>query len=232
MRISIFFLFLIIVLLLSNVLFYSLSEEYRFFITKIRYQDSIVELQEVKISDSVLTSWEKEVSISLDDERAETSSNLSLNTLEFLETISDISNRAVSNTSDFQLLPSTTTLSLLDILQDYKLTSINSEEYLFSVTSEYPDPFLQWHSTDLSFYSFPTKSYREVFDIFDVLSFELPISINQVNNIADKSFFINMDTWWDDGYVRVVFEYKNEAFWLKIKNIHYNRVRDTLAEQL
>lgn len=234
MRISIFWIIILITLLFSNIIFYITNEEYRFFVQKLRHGDTLIETQSIIIDDSVplpeqrlswlFQTWTQEETETL-DARSQTA-------LEFLESTIQGGSRRGIDTDTLDILPSETSLLILSLLEQYALDSIKPEEYLFSVTREFPDPFLQWYSSDVSFYSFPTKWYREVFDIFDVLSFELPISLNQVNNIGDKSFFINMDSGWDDSFVRVVFEYENEAFWLKIKNIHYNAIRDLLAEQL
>lgn len=234
MRISIFWILILITLLFSNIIFYFINEEYRFFVQKLRHGDSLVETQNIVIDDSIplpsksqsepetnhWSIWET------DDETTTTSA------LEFLESTIQSNTRSRLSSDNIELIPSSTTLTIISLIDDYDIKPINSEEYLFSVTPEYPDPFLQWHSSEVNFYAFSTKTYREVFDIFDVLSFELPITLNEVNNFGDASFFINMDNWWEDGYVRVVFEYENEVFWLKIRNLYYNTIRDTLTEQL
>ena len=232
MRIAIFLLFILIVLLLGNIILYKTSEEYRFFVTKIRYQDSVIESQNISLNDSVLTQNERRWLSRNTVENEVQQDELSLSALEFLESISSWRLRSEMNMQNLELLPSELTFQILSYFSEYNLDSINPEEYLFAITPEYPDPFLQWYSSDVRFYSFPTKTYRDIYDIFDVLSFELPITLNPVNNFGSQSFFINMDTWWDDGYIRVVFEYENEAFWLKIKNLHYNTVRDMLIELL
>ena len=229
MRITIFWLFLLIVLLLGNIILYKTSEEYRFFVTKIRHQERVIESQNILLSDSVLTQRERQALGRDSDIDMSSVDDFSMSTLEFLESIST---RNSIDSERLELLPSQLTLRILDYFAEYNLSSVNPEEYLFSVTPEYPDPFLQWQSSDISFYSFPTKSFRDVYDIFDVLAFELPMYTNQVNNFWDKSFFINMESGWHDWYVRIVFEYQSEVFWLKIKNLHYNAIRDKLAERL
>ncbi|MDF1682974.1 MAG: hypothetical protein P1U46_04670 [Patescibacteria group bacterium] len=53
---------------------------------------------------------------------------------------------------------------------------------LFDITDEYPDKYLEFYSPTLTIYFFTTKSYQELYDIFDILSTELPFSIKELNN--------------------------------------------------
>jgi len=59
---------------------------------------------------------------------------------------------------------------------------------------------------------FPSKSYKEVLKIFEVLRFELPIELNKVDNFGSASFYINMKEGHEDDSIRIVFEYENLAF--------------------
>ena len=232
MRIAVFWIFVLIILLLLNIVLYNTNEEYRFFVTKIRYQEDIIESHGITLNDSVITQSERELLGRNSQDNEIEDEGMSVSAMEFLESISGSRTRTSIDTQNLELLPSEAALAIVDYLWSYNLESVNSEEYLFSVTPEYPDPFLQWYSSDVNFYTFPTKTYRDLFDIFDVLGFELPIYINEVNNFWEKSFFINMENGWEDWFVRIVFEYENEVFWLKIKNLHYNAIRDMLAERL
>lgn len=99
---------------------------------------------------------------------------------------------------------------------------------LFDLTTEYPDRYFEYFSSDLTLYFFPTKNYYDVKDIFTVLSYDMPFEINSVNNFWDKSFYINLDSDFDDGFVRLVVLYKNRVFWLKIKKVLYNDVKNLL----
>lgn len=223
MRLSIFFLLLLILLLLANIVWYMSSQEYRFFIQKLKHPDWVIERSDILIDDSVIPSE------SNNEETVLTEDWVSVSTLKFLESITgrNPSSEEKNDTSE-DLLPESL-LQILDLLADFNLSQVSSEEYLFWVTPEYPESFDQWLGWELSLYYFSGKTYSWVFDIFDILSFELPITLNEVNNFWEQSFFINMDTDWQDEYVRIVFVYQNEVFWLKIKNNTYNEVRDALS---
>lgn len=228
MRTSIFFLFILILLLLWNIILYFTNEEYRFFVEKIKHQNEVVESRNIVIDDSVLLQNERNT-LNWASGNSLSEESVSLSALEFLESITSRRENNQIDTRKLELLPSEINIELLLYFEEFDLESINPENYLFWVTSEYPDPFLQWFSDRIIFYSFPTKVYRDIYDIFDVLSFDLPISLNEINNFWSQSFFINMDQDWEDDFIRIVFEYQNEVFWLKIKNIYYNEVREILS---
>ena len=204
-----------------------MNEEYRFFVQKIKYQNEYVSSSNIVLDDSPITHSERqEILEVIGSEIWDTS--ISVTALEFLESIS--SSRDISNmdTRTQELVESDEFRELVTLLGNYWLEAINPNEFLFWITSEYPDPYIEWFSPELILYSFPTKNFRNLFDIFDVLAYELPISLNSVNNFWTQSFFINMNEGWEDDFVRIVFEYENEVFWLKIKNLHYNEVRNAL----
>lgn len=109
----------------------------------------------------------------------------------------------------------------MDALEDYIVSEFQKEfdlqkleihSNLMGITTEYPDPYYEWYSAEVSLFVFSTKSYTEVLDIFEVLSDELPFSLKSVDNLADANTYINLDSSQDDGYVRMIFEYQNHAF--------------------
>ncbi len=120
--------------------------------------------------------------------------------------------------------------NILDLFKDYKLDELFSHSSLFDLTTEYPDPYLEYYNweSDITLYIFKSKLYNDVLNVFDVISYNLPFKIKKVNNFWDESFFINMDNSLEDGYVRLVFSYKNKVFWLKIKKDSYNDIKETL----
>ncbi|MDP2396498.1 MAG: hypothetical protein Q8S84_07630 [bacterium] len=70
----------------------------------------------------------------------------------------------------------------MELFSSYSINKLHVNSYLFDITDEYPDNYYEYYSKDLTLYLFPTKTYKEVFDIFSVLSTELPFKINEVNN--------------------------------------------------
>jgi hypothetical protein len=99
---------------------------------------------------------------------------------------------------------------------------------LFDITTEYPDNYIEYYSKWLTLYFFPTKTYNEIYDIFSVLEYELPFTLNPVNNFWDNSFYINLNEDINDNVIRLIISNKGIVFWLKIKKNEYNLVKEKL----
>ena len=67
-----------------------------------------------------------------------------------------------------------------------------------------------------------------LYDIFSVLSDELPFSIKEVNNFWNNSFYINLNNDIEDRFIRLVISNKGIVFWLKIKKTEYDLVKQKL----
>lgn len=111
---------------------------------------------------------------------------------------------------------------------DLKLLDINTN--LFDLTNEYPDEYFEYYSRDLTLYFFTTKKYNDVLDIFEILEWELPFTINKANNIWEKSFYINLNEDLDDWIVRTVISYNWIVFGLKLKKSEYNKIKEILKK--
>jgi len=119
---------------------------------------------------------------------------------------------------------------ILDIFSHYSLKSIELTNNLFDLTWEYPDSYYEYYSKDLTLYFFDTKTYNQVHDVFNVLAYDLPFSVNKVNNFWNASFYINLNEDIVDNYIRLVINYKWVVFGLKIKKSEYNTVKQYLWE--
>jgi len=119
-------------------------------------------------------------------------------------------------------------IDILDLFTNYDLQELELNTNLFDITSEYPDNYLEYYSKDLTLYFFPTKNYKDVYDIFSVLEYELPFKINELNNYWDNSFFINLNQDINDSFIRIVISNKWVVFWLKIKKNEYNQIKEKL----
>ena len=210
------------------MVWYISSSEYRFFIKKLKYQDEIVYDTQREIDDSFYSIVQNTGEKKLDGESIEIIDTVSQESFSFLEALSG---RVRKDSPTVLKLPEIWLIEneVLALFQWENLRSIDENINIFWLTNEYPDPYYEWISEDISFYIFPTKTYTEVYDIFDVLSFDIPYTLNIVNTFGNRSFFINMDTNWDDGNVRLVFEYKKQVFWLKMKKNRYNEIREIIS---
>ena len=119
-------------------------------------------------------------------------------------------------------------LNLFKSKYDLKEIEINST--LFELTDEYPDHYIEFYSKELTIYFFTTKTYNQVYEIFNYLQDSLPFSVNEINNFWEKSFYINLREDMEDNYIRIVISKNGVDFWLKIKNDEYNKVKELLLK--
>lgn len=195
---------------------YAASEEYRFFLKKIKYQEELVYEWEDELRDIVeVSSWDSStgwVSLAWDTQNIKFLDELSADTLpesykQELPEMQESEERMIQAFSSFEL------------------KKLETHTNIFGITTEYPDPYHEWYSAWVSVYVLSTKSYEEVKAIFEVLAFDLPYSINEVDNFGQQSLYINLDETYEDNYVRLVLEHENKAFWLKIRKDRYNEVK-------
>jgi len=212
-KIIIFIIFLISTFII-NLIFYFISDDYRFFLKKIKNTDNVVYLDEKKyddiVEDKILDNAEFVNTNKSNDKIFELKKNTWIVTLK----------EEVILWKNYRLI--------LNLFSIYKLNKLEVNSNLFDLTDEYPDNYFEYYSKDLTLYLFPTKTYNDLFDIFNVLNNELPISINELNNFWDNSFYINLDKDIQDRFVRLVISNKGVVFWLKIKKTEYDLVKEKL----
>ena len=212
-KIIIFIIFLISTFII-NLIFYFISDDYRFFLKKIKNTDNIIYLDEKKyddvIEDKILNNAKLVNTNKSNDKIFELKKNTWIVTLK----------EEVILWKNYRLI--------LNLFSIYKLNKLEVNSNLFDLTDEYPDNYFEYYSKDLTLYLFPTKTYNDLLDIFNVLNNELPISINELNNFWDNSFYINLDKDIQDRFVRLVISNKGVVFWLKIKKTEYDLVKEKL----
>lgn len=214
MRKLIILIIFFIIIFVINIIFYSLSEDYRFFLKKIKDRDEIVYLDEKNYDDNLEKEILKEAKL--------------IKTSDKNEKIFEIKKDSwvIILKSDITLWKNY--MDIINLFSIYKLAKLELNSNLFDLTDEYPDNYFEYYSRDLTLYIFPTKRYEDLYDIFSVLSDELPFSINEVNNFLDNSFYINLNSDIEDRFIRTIIWYKWIVFWLKIKKTEYNLVKEKL----
>lgn len=207
MRKLIIFIIFLIIIFLVNLIFYTISDDYKFFLKKIKDNEEVIYTEEEKIDDKLI-----------DAEVVETNKKN--------EMIFDLKEEKVVLNNEISLWKSYK--DVLNLFTLYNLEKLEVNSNLFDLTDEYPDNYFEYYSKDLTLYLFPTKTYTDLFDIFSILDDDLPFSLNEVNNFWSNSFYINLDEDIQDRFVRVVIWYKWIVFWLKIKKTEYNLVKEKL----
>lgn len=221
MRRIIVFLVFLAFLFLVNVMFYFLSEDYKFFLKKLKNNEEVVYINDSIIDDNIHNQFKNW--------------NIAVVELESVDKMKENSLENENKTTTFISQEPETILwknyqKILDIFASYSLKPIELTNNLFDLTWEYPDSYYEYYSKDLTLYFFDTKTYNQVHDVFDVLAYDLPFNVNKVNNFWNSSFYINLNEDILDNYIRLVINYKWVVFGLKIKKSEYNVVKQYLLE--
>ena len=243
---KIYIIFLVLVWFILNIFFYLLSDNYRYFLQSLKYDD----ITDYKVNDEFkidILDLEKDVvKAPKDNLFSWLSDNFWEETkkIEKTITIKNSNDEKIVERKDFYEEPEEKS-EFIDAREELKLTNIEKKilesfnwydlkevdlhPRLFDLTWEYPDEYFEYYAKDINLYFFWNKSYSDLVDIFTVLTYELPFSVNEVNNFWSKSFYINLDELFEDEYIRIVLEKSNRTFWLKIKKQLYEKIKNDLS---
>ena len=233
MKKIIYFLIFFIFIFLINVCFYFISDDYRFFLKKIKNSGKIIYLEEIEVNDDFVESYVEKKPINNEplekasiEEKSIEEESLEKNFVELLwATVIK-----VDNTKEMKIVLWKEYRNILDLFASYDLREIEVNSNLFDITSEYPDKYYEYFSNDLTVYMFTSKTYDEIYDIFNILQEEQPFTLNKLNNFWINSFYINLRDDINDNFVRIVINNNGIVFWLKIKKDEYNNVKQKLLE--
>lgn len=122
---------------------------------------------------------------------------------------------------------------ILPKFSKYNLVEKPYDEYykMFDISDEYPNQYVTYSNTDLEMYFFPDSTFESFYNIFDLLSNDVMVrdfSLNKVDNLWKKAFFINLKS--QDDMVRLVVDSGNILFWLKVKKSYYNDIKNILLQ--
>ena len=208
MRKWVIILFSLLVLFGLNLIMYWFNEDYRFFVKKLKYSGEWTQITDERIVTNSYDSLPVEISVvDLEPEEVE----IDIPTKQELE-LWDAEKRILSK------------------FFSYELERVLIKQSLFDLTSEYPDDYFEYLGLDgdMILYLFPTREYENIREVFDVISYDMPFTLNELNNFWEASFFINVDEEFNDDFVRLVIKSTNGVFWLKIKKDLYNDTKEIL----
>ena len=207
MRKWVIILFSLLVLFGLNLIMYWFNEDYRFFIKKLKYSDQAMQITDERIGIDyndlpeeipVVTSELEKVEIDISEEKE----------LELWDAEKRILSRFFW----------------------YNLERVLVKQSLFDLTGEYPDDYFEYLGLDgdMTLYLFWEREYESIREIFEVISYDMPFTLNELNNFWEASFFINVDEEFNDDFVRFIVKSTNGVFWLKIKKDLYNDTKEIL----
>lgn len=119
---------------------------------------------------------------------------------------------------------------VLSLFLQYSLNLKNYDEYykIFNLTDEYPKLYLTYLSKNIDIYFFEDNNFEEIYNLFWVLSSDLNLNLNKVDNFWKNAFFINLNT--GDNFVRMIIDNWEIIFWLKFEKSYYNEVKNILKK--
>ena len=214
MRKIIIFIIFLISIFIVNLIFYFISDDYKFFLKKIKNPNDIVYVKNKVFDDT------------LDNKILDNAEVVSTN--KDNEKIFELKEDTWIATLKNEIVLWKNYKDILRLFSIYRLKKLEVNSNLFDITDEYPDNYFEYYSKDLTLYFFPTKNYNDLLDIFDVLSKEWPFSINEINNFWNNSFYINLDKNIEDRFVRIIISNNGIVFWMKIKKTEYSLIKEKL----
>ncbi len=218
MRRIIHVLLFVVFIFLLNILFYFLSDDYKKFIKQVKTWEKNTQTTSTFPDDINISNHVDEVIKEIQEDTQDSTDILPIQPNAEDTFVSDETQKVLGK--NYQVI--------LSGFSQYNFEEIELTTNLFDITNEYPDEYYEFYSKDLTLYFFDTKTYSEVKDIFDVLSYDISFDINEVNNFANSSFYINLNEDIKDNYIRIVMNYKWVVVGLKIKSEQYTQVKNIL----
>lgn len=217
MRRIIHVLLFVVLLFLLNLMFYFISDDYKEFIKQAKTGEKTTE-QYSTFPDDIEVSELLETNVTQPENINDSTDDFSFQPIAEETYVAEESKKVLGK--NYQVI--------LDGFSQFNFESIELTTNLFDITNEYPDDYYEFYSKDLTLYFFDTKTYSEVKDIFQVLSYDVSFTINEVNNFVDASFFINLNEDIQDNFVRIVANYKWVVVGLKVKREQYPQIKKIL----
>lgn len=217
MRFIIQVLISLILIFVLNIVFYFVSDDYRDFLKNIKYnswttwqEDIDVDIWMIKNEDIINQSFQK--------------SWVTTDQTEIIFHPKEI----WEEKKQTEVILWRNYKKILDVFDSFHLKELEINTSLFDITDEYPDPYYEFYSKQLTLYMFQSKTYDEVFDILEYLSRHSRFSLNWINNFWDKSFYINLDDVIKDNFIRIVIVKNGILFGIKVHSDSYDEVKKIL----
>lgn len=209
---------------LLNIWLYYTSEGYRQFLQNIKQEENLEDIndeykiEEKEIEESLEEELNKKIINNKEEINEELKSKSSL--IEKIEFVQKKVNIEIEESDYFK--------SFLKNFSIYNLTSLDNDSPLMDVTNEYPDKYFEYYSTELTIYSFPTKNYDEVREVFEIESNWDNFTINEVDNFWEESFYINLWKDYKDNFIRIILLKENNVIWIKVSKNEYNSIKNII----
>ncbi len=207
-----------------NVWLYYTSEAYREFLQNIKWEKIVEKVDDEYRIDN------KEIEKSLEDQLNEKIIDNKEEIKKELDSKDSLIEKIefVHKNLDIKIEESDFIKTFLENFKQFNLTKIEDVSSLMDVTDEYPDKYFEYYSPELTIYSFPTKNYKEVREIFEIESNWNNFSINEVDNFWEESFYINLWENYKDNFIRIIFLKNNNVIWIKVSKNEYSSIKNII----
>lgn len=213
---------ILITAFLLNIWLYFYSENYSFFLKKMKYWDSMINKESLNITDDY----------SLPNKEACNCDNIKPVSCEKTNTWKIISENVINNV---WTLSSSWEINEFFTYFDKNTLKIKwYDQYyqIFGITDEYPTEYITYNNENFEAYLFLSWKFDDIYNMFELLMTDKTIvnkfTLNKTNTFGKKSFFIN--TLKDDWKVKLVAYNWKILFWLNIKKSYYNNIKTILEK--
>ncbi|MDD5770133.1 MAG: hypothetical protein PHE25_04130 [Candidatus Gracilibacteria bacterium] len=203
---------------LLNIGLYFYSENYNFFLKKLKYGNSIIDKQSENITDNYSFENNKQ------DCNCESVCQ-NINSGKILN-IPEIITNTLDNTGQIN--------ELFKIFDKNKLFEKKYDEYykIFGITDEYPTDYLTYNNENYELYLFLSGKFEDLYNLFEVLAKDGKLAnkftLNKVKLFGKNTFFINALE--GNGNVRVIIDSGKILVGLNIKKSYYNNIKTILEK--
>lgn len=230
------YVFLVFVLIFVwNIWIYFISEDYRFFIKKLKYGDEVIYLNAQVITDEYNfpenennnSNQEVNVSVDVKQSSVDTTGWLNSSTTQEIGSWTNNVNQAIDeNVEKTRELDYFENVFLLEF-KSYVLKNDDSySDSLFSLTRQYPEQYFEYSSDSFTVYLFWQWKYNQVYSFFQDNAYNLNSSLKEVNNFWQRSSYLNLDE--NDPFVRIIMEENGFTYGLKIHKDMYGVIKNIL----
>lgn len=233
MKKIVYSIFLVCLFFLLNLTLYYYSDSYSFFLKKMKYWDDVILNDSKNITDEYfLTDFDNNNCECNCENQEQISPEITKPDIpKISENLTNTS--AIISQEKPQKDYSKEINSVISKFREfYSLEEKTYDEYykIFDITDEYPDIYSTFVWDNLEIYVFPEAKFQNVYDMFELLSWDNNIqkkfSVNKTNNFWKNSFFLNLNPW--DDFARMIIDDWNILFWLKLKKSYYNDIKQIL----
>lgn len=211
---------IVVVTFLTNIGLFYYSDNYSFFLKKMKYWDNVISLDAKNITDIPQNN----------------SGSCNCQNISSGASLTTPSRSPAASNGSWALNLEQQLKELFSLFDKKTLVLQTYDEYykIFDITDEYPKEYYTYRNENLELYLFPSGNFTDMYNLFDLLStypnVGVKFTLNKSNVFGKMSFYINPKV--DDGNVRLVIDNWKILFWLKVKKSYYSQVKKILETPL